>query len=76
MRTPDERIAHLKAIFSKSMSSQRSKVLGKPADPDVELYEKMTPRHFDRIREQYGLEGLLRYIRHVEHKRLTAAGGK
>lgn len=76
MKTLDQRVEHLKGIYSRSADRLVGKLSGKTSDPDIQLYEKMTPRAFDMIREKYGVEGLTRYIRHIEHKRLAEAGGQ
>jgi hypothetical protein len=76
MKTIDQRLDRLKGIYSASADRMKSKLVGKSVDPDVQLYEKMTPAAFDAVREKYGVEGLTRYIRHIEHKRLMEAGGK
>lgn len=47
-------------------------VLGRPADPDVELYERLTPQHFEAMVREYGIDDVTRYVQHMEHARLTA----
>lgn len=38
-------------------------------DPDLTIYEQLTPEHFDQIRKEKGLGGLLTYIRRMEARR-------
>lgn len=39
-------------------------------DPAVETYKRLPPQAFDAIRERYGEEGLLRYVKAMESRNL------
>ena len=44
------------------------------ADPQVDMYKKLTPREFDAIAQQFGDNGLVEYVQAMEAKILK--GGK
>lgn len=44
-------------------------------DKQLKIYEKLRPQDFDQLANLYGGDGVLRYIRHMEAKRLAKTNG-
>jgi hypothetical protein len=44
------------------------KMLGRSADPDVNLYRRLTPEDFERMAATYGRRAVADYIREMELK--------
>ena len=43
-----------------------------PVDPDLLIFERLTPELFDQIKAKYGEEALMDYIKTMENKRRKA----
>lgn len=53
-----------------------SSALGGSKDPELAMYEKLTPDHFRAIVKEYGITQASEYINHMEFKRLQNATQK
>ena len=54
---------------AKSALNMSSRITGK-ADSTLSMYEKLRPAQFDIIAQVYGQDGLLRYIKTMEAKKM------
>jgi hypothetical protein len=43
-------------------------------DTTLELYDKLKEPDFDYIKDKYGMDGLVRYVREMEFKKLHGGG--
>lgn len=50
--------------------NRTKQITGKPQDNSVDIYQKLRPEQFDIIAKVYGEDGLERYIKHMEAKRM------
>jgi len=50
-------------------AAQLKKTIGGQVDQDLKLYERMTPKAFDLIRQKYGEDALVEYIKTMEAKK-------
>lgn len=64
-----EAVAQAK-LAAREAARQARTVLGQSNDPDLMVYNRMTPEKFERIRQEQGEAGLLDYIDAMERKRL------
>jgi hypothetical protein len=60
-------------LAAREAAKQARTVLGATNDPDLMLYNKMTPEKFEQIKAEYGPDALMDYIDTMERKRM---GGK
>lgn len=51
---------------------QTFRAMGHSTDPDVRLYNRLTPQDFEQIAAQQGEDGLLEYITEMERRRLES----
>jgi len=47
------------------------KAVGGNIDPDLSLYKKLRPEHFNQIAQQYGLDNTVAYIQAMEKKQIV-----
>jgi kynureninase len=45
-------------------------IIGDSRNPNVRLYESLTPEHFKRFTDMYGEESVMNYIKQMEYERL------
>ena len=60
----------LKKAFTRGAQDVKQAV-GIEDDPDVALYNRMTPEHLKKMREQYGLDNVVEYIQDMEYRKAT-----
>lgn len=62
---------------TKSALGRTRKIMGgsNSDDKQLKIYSRMRPQDFNQLAELYGGEGVLRYIRHMEAKRITSSNG-
>ena len=47
------------------------KAVGIEDDPDVALYDKMTPEHLEKMRKHDGLDNTIEYIKDMSFRKAT-----
>jgi hypothetical protein len=60
----------LKQAFTRGAQDVK-RAVGIEDDPDVALYNRMTPEHLKKMREQYGLDNVVEYIQDMEYRKAT-----
>lgn len=65
-----EHIKLLRSAAKAGFSNVRKATHGEGFDINVKIYEKLTPQQFEKIRSVYGDDGLARYIKTMEYRRL------
>lgn len=60
----------LKKAFSRGARDVK-RAVGIEDDPDVALYNRMTPEHLEKLREHYGLDNTVEYIQDMEYRKAT-----
>ena len=57
-----------------SATKMMQKAVGADTDPDVGVYNQLTPDDFDKIRQQFGDEKTIDWIKRMEVRRMKQGG--
>ena len=55
-------------MYKKAARDLRGTASKKPQDQDLVIYQKLTPKDFDGLVKEHGMDDVLRYIRSMETK--------
>lgn len=60
----------LKDAFSRGAQDVK-RAVGIEDDPDVALYDRLTPEHLEKMRAHYGLDNTVEYIKDMAFRKAT-----